>query len=266
MAAGHGSDGSSKGSSDDIWTQINDHLEKQDPKFLVGILVAIFVVILTIALFFRRRSVSRRSVLLLGLCESGKTTLFSRLLYDKVFPTQTSIKENTGIYGVPSEKKQSLNIVDVPGHERLRYKFFEQFKSSARAIIFVIDSLTYQKDMKNVAEFMYNILTDVTLAQNSLPFLIACNKDDYPLAKGPTVIRSALEKELNHVRTTRSASLSTTDGHGNALSFLGKPNRDFTFSDAKPVRVEFAKCSAKGGTGKSESDVQEIVDWLIRVA
>lgn len=48
MAAEHESDGSSKGSADDFWTQINDHLEKQDPKFLVGILVACFVVILTI--------------------------------------------------------------------------------------------------------------------------------------------------------------------------------------------------------------------------
>lgn len=48
--------------------------------------------------------------------------------------------------------QNSLKIVDLPGQERLRNKFFDQYKSSAKAIVFVIDSVTIQKEIRDVAE------------------------------------------------------------------------------------------------------------------
>lgn len=45
-----------------------------------------------------------------------------------------------------------LKMIDIPGHERLRMKFWDQYKSSARALIFVVDGLTFQKDLRDVAE------------------------------------------------------------------------------------------------------------------
>lgn len=45
-----------------------------------------------------------------------------------------------------------LRIVDVPGHERLRAKFFDEYKQAAKGIVYIIDSITVQKDIRDVAE------------------------------------------------------------------------------------------------------------------
>lgn len=43
-------------------------------------------------------------------------------------------------------------LVDIPGHERLRGRFVDEYKNSARGAVFVVDSLTLQKDVRDVAE------------------------------------------------------------------------------------------------------------------
>lgn len=65
---------------------------------------------------------------------------------------------------------------------------------------------------------------------------------------------------------TRSASLSSTDGNKSTTASLGKKNREFTFADVKPMRVEFAECSAKGGSGSGKDDLNQVTEWIIRVA
>lgn len=89
-----------------------------------------------------------------------------------------------------------LRVIDIPGHERLRYKYFDEYKSTARAVAYVIDSVTIQKDIRDVAEFLYNVLTDPVILSNSIPIIIVCNKQDLPLAKGCNAIKTILEKEL----------------------------------------------------------------------
>lgn len=46
----------------------------------------------------------------------------------------------------------TLRIVDLPGHERLRVQFLDQFKYSTKAVGFVIDSVLVQKEIRDVAE------------------------------------------------------------------------------------------------------------------
>jgi signal recognition particle receptor subunit beta len=83
------------------------------------------------------------------LCDSGKTLLFSLIVNGKPVETFTSLKENTGFVNVQSGV---LRLVDMPGHERLRLKLLDSFKQSAKAVVFVIDSSTVQKEIKDVAE------------------------------------------------------------------------------------------------------------------
>ena len=45
-----------------------------------------------------------------------------------------------------------LRIVDIPGHERLRMKFFDEYKQAAKGVVYIIDSVTVQKDIRDVAE------------------------------------------------------------------------------------------------------------------
>lgn len=62
--------------------------------------------------------------------------------------------------------------------------------------MFVIDSVTIQQDIKDVAEYLYNCLTDNYVASNLPPLLILCNKQSEATAKGCTVIKMMLEKEM----------------------------------------------------------------------
>ena len=48
------------------------------------------------------------------------------------------------------------------------------------AVIFVVDSSTFSKKTRDVAEFLYDALCE---SPKTVPFLVACNKQDVHLAK-----------------------------------------------------------------------------------
>ncbi|XP_015122486.1 signal recognition particle receptor subunit beta [Diachasma alloeum] len=236
-------------------------LEDNEASQLFGIIVAIFAVVLTIVAFIvwqRKKSVGR-SVLITGLCDAGKTLLYARLIHSRFIETYTSAKENVDDIEI---KDNSLKIVDIPGHERLRYRIFDKYKSSARGLIFVIDSVTFQKDIRDVAEFLYTLLCDSSL-QKSLPILVLCNKQDQALAKGCKVIRNLLEKELNLVRVTKSSQLEATDA-SSTNTFLGKEGKDFEFDDVS-MKIEFAECSAFSKESETSAEIEQLQDWLEKI-
>ncbi|KAA0189714.1 Signal recognition particle receptor subunit beta, partial [Fasciolopsis buskii] len=90
----------------------------------------------------------------------------------------------------------TLTLVDIPGHEKIRYQSLEKYKANARAFVFVLDSGKIQMELKDVAEFLYNVLTDPRISRSGNRILIACNKQDSSAAKGFSVVRNLLEKEL----------------------------------------------------------------------
>ena len=136
--------------------------------------------------------------------------------------------------------------MDVPGHERLRQKYIEHYKSSVRGIIYVIDSSNVQKQLRDTAEFLFNILSEPTLFAARPPVLVACNKQDVGLAKGSGVIRRELQRELNLLRDTHSRSLQgTTDTPVVDHMFLGREGHDFEFQDL-PMKVMNAITEFRG--------------------
>lgn len=46
----------------------------------------------------------------------------------------------------------------------------------SRAVVFVVDSAAFQREVKDVAEFLYQVLIDSMSLKNTPSFLIACNK------------------------------------------------------------------------------------------
>ena len=89
-----------------------------------------------------------------------------------------------------------LTLVDTPGFDRLRNQFWERFKSRARGIIFVVDSVSFMSNIHNVADLFYEYLCDEFVIKNRIPFLVACTKQDETRAKTSKVIQSQMEKEL----------------------------------------------------------------------
>ncbi|XP_055609295.1 signal recognition particle receptor subunit beta [Uranotaenia lowii] len=216
------------------------------------IFLAILVILITILLLWvwKKKRTVRSDVLLAGLCDSGKTLLFSRLIFDDEKETFTSIKENVGHLATA---KGEIRLVDIPGHERLRGKFFDQYKSLAKAVVYVVDSVTVQKDIRDVADFLYTILADKAIS--SLPVVILCNKQDEALAKGDGVIKSLLEKEINLVRQTRTSQLESVDQQNADAVFLGRSDKDFDFGQVSQ-KIQFIGCSAR----KAEFD--ELASFL----
>ncbi|XP_076337066.1 signal recognition particle receptor beta isoform X4 [Tachypleus tridentatus] len=203
----------------DLIESVRNGFEKKDLT-LISIAVAIFVVIITVVLFWivGRRKNLQRGVLIVGLSGAGKTLLFSR--------------------GV-------LKLIDVPGNERLRSKYLDEFKSCAR--------------------LLYTILGDSVVSYNCPPFLIICNKQDETMAKSSKVIQSQLEKEINMLRVTKNARLDSIDDTGNNNTYLGQRGKDFQFSDLKPVIVEFTESIARE-LENNEISVKAVSEWLYKIA
>ncbi|KAH9628824.1 hypothetical protein HF086_004984 [Spodoptera exigua] len=125
-----------------------------DPRYITLLSVIVLLFTLVFWWFFSRRRQVRKSVLLMGLSDSGKTLLFVRLAYSQYRQTFTSMKENIEEYITSND---ALKIVDLPGQERLRNKFFDQYKNSAKSIVYVVDSVTIQKEIRDVAENLVRV-------------------------------------------------------------------------------------------------------------
>ncbi|KAM0724750.1 Signal recognition particle receptor subunit beta [Formica fusca] len=240
---------------------IKSLLEENGKSQLLGILVAVFAIIITLVLFalWRKRKGAGHNILLTGLSDSGKTLIYARLLCSKFVKTYTSAKENIGDVAI---NNSSLRIVDIPGDERLRSKYFEKYKSSARGLVYVIDSVTIQKEIRDVAEYLYNVLSDSIIQK--VPILILCNKQDQTMAKGCMVIRAMLEKEINLLRMTKTSQLEATDA-SSANVFLGKQGKDFEFSHLDS-HIDFAESCAFNKDSQTSADIEELNKWLHKVA
>ncbi|XP_070390302.1 signal recognition particle receptor subunit beta [Dermacentor albipictus] len=239
---------------------LNNNLLPMNPSLLY-VIIALIVVLITTLIFFQRRKNLRRAVLIVGLSDAGKTLLFSQLVARKKVETYTSIKENKASYEVP--KKGSLNLIDLPGNDRMRARFLDQFKGLARAVVFVVDSVNFPREVRDVAEFLYNLLCDPVISQHCPPFMIVCNKQDEAMAKSSKVIQSQLEKEMNVLRTTQISALESTEGQANNNTFLGKRGKDFQFSDVRPIVVDFMEYSAEAS---EDAQLSALKSWLAKVA
>ncbi|XP_071377511.1 signal recognition particle receptor subunit beta [Centroberyx affinis] len=246
---------------------LRQELENQDPIFIIGLIVALAVVVITFVFlkYFLTSKTVRSAVLLVGLCESGKTLLFSRLLSGKFKRTQTSITDSSAPYKTKNDRSSTWTLIDLPGHDSLRPQYMEKFKSAARAIVFVVDSAVFQKEVRDVAEFLYFLLTDTVISRNTPTLLVACNKQDITMAKSAKLIQQQLEKELNTLRVTRSAALSSQDGSVGGTVHLGKKGKDFEFSQL-PMKVEFLECSARGSKGEDGgADIESLERSLAKL-
>jgi len=145
--------------------------------------------------FLTKKTKKGRTVLLVGACESGKTEIFSRIMGGPVVQTVTSLVPNELDY-TPSNGKAALLVKDLPGHDRVRIKFWESSKVASRGIICVVDAAGGNKGIREAADVLYQVLTDSAVLSSRPSVLIYANKQDLPMAKGTKVIRNQLEKEL----------------------------------------------------------------------
>ncbi|CAH1969580.1 unnamed protein product [Acanthoscelides obtectus] len=235
------------------------HVIMEGPDF-TKIFITIFVIVITLVILwlYKRQKSLRKSIVFTGLCDSGKTLTFSQLIYNKYVQTHTSTKENVGTYVVNNEV---LRIIDIPGHERLRDKFFDLYKDTVKGIVYIVDSNTIQQDLRDAAEYLYNIMIDPVIQKNQPSLLILCNKQDQTFAKGGSAIKSMFEKELNTLRTTKSSQLESVDLKAKKVAILGDVNEYFDFA-AIGMKVDIAESYAYHKDGSV--DINGLKTWFLR--
>lgn len=84
------------------------------------------------------------------------------------------------------------------------------------------------------------------------------------MAKGSTVIKALLEKEINLLRMTKTSQLEATDASSTNV-LLGKQGKDFEFSHLD-TNIEFAECSAFNKDPDTAADIEQLNNWLKRIA
>lgn len=74
-----------------------------------------------------------------------------QLIYEHALPTHTSLQLNSIFLPSTTSQKKALEVVDVPGHPRLRGSF-KTYVPEAKAIVFVVDASTVTRRGAQVAE------------------------------------------------------------------------------------------------------------------
>ncbi|GAA5871679.1 hypothetical protein JCM8547_007115 [Rhodosporidiobolus lusitaniae] len=206
----------------------------------------VFLVFLLSAFFMRetkeaqgvrvKRKGGKRTVLLVGPLASGKTALFSRLVYGHAQDTHTSMKENEGTVKAKwgagdfpggsefKEKKDEeppavalsnpLHLVDIPGHPRLRTRALAQSLPAADGIVFTVDasqSLT-GKNARDAGEHFHivlSLLSSLSARQQSLPsVLILLTKSDLLTSSSTSSTASPAAKSKSPTLTIDRAKQS----------------------------------------------------------
>ncbi|OWA51603.1 putative Signal recognition particle receptor subunit beta [Hypsibius exemplaris] len=234
---------------------------------LYSISLLLFVGIAGLIFYFLIRKQSRKLqyVLLLGRNGAGKTALFVKLTQDRSVLTVSSLVQNVGLTKdvMPRDSGREVQLIDIPGFERIRWDVWETNKGLSKGVIFVVDSVTIGRDSQECADILYRILTDPEIQRRHIPILVVCNKQDEVTAKDVEVVSDILEKELNSIRITK---YNPTTKKGNKSEFLGKVDQDFTFLQLRGNKVSFAKCTARSDDPDGHEGVEAVVDFLRTLA
>ncbi|XP_027768738.1 signal recognition particle receptor subunit beta-like isoform X1 [Solanum pennellii] len=201
------------------------------------------------------------TIILTGLSGSGKTYLFYQLRDGSAHQgTVTSMEPNEDSFILHSEKDKKgklklVHIVDVPGHSRLRPKL-DEFLPQAAGVVFVVDSVEFLPNFRPASEYLYEILTKASVVKKKVPVLLLCNKVDKVTAHTAEFIRKQLEKEIDKLRTSRTA---VSDADISNEYTLGVPGEPFAFSQCHNSIIIAEASGLTGEISQLEKFIRENV-------
>jgi len=227
----------------------------------VLIALAILVVVAVAGIIFALKSSSKKkkktgdSIIILGSVNSGKTVLFLQIRDKKFRETHTSMKQNEDTFPIETERgTKTVSLVDIPGHSRVR-NLFTDYLPVGIGVVYVVDAVDFDNQIRTVAEFLFDIITNKTFSKRRIPLQIACNKSDMLTARTKEFIKRELEKEIEQMRHTRkSVPDQINDNQAEDVSaYLG--NETFQFENLENP-VTFCSISAK------EGDIKPVLQFI----
>ncbi|GAW83831.1 hypothetical protein, conserved [Plasmodium gonderi] len=227
--------------------------------FIISVLfgfVFIFYLIFILFSIFCKGSKPNKIVLLLGPCDSGKTTFLFKLKTDKICRTVPSMKENIAFINLKKDKWQKcIRFVDFPGHPKLSYALNKYF-SITNVIIYILDCSDRQS-LKIVAEKLFELYTNKLIVKKQIPIIILCNKTDLCNSRPKQVIKEDLEREIEILKMSKYNSLDD-DYNDETECFLGANSEFFRFERAPCHTVSTEICS---GSVKN-NNIEEVVELI----
>eukprot|EP00041_Stephanoeca_diplocostata_P010679 m.170031 g.170031 ORF g.170031 m.170031 type:complete len:177 (-) comp18254_c0_seq2:1073-1603(-) len=146
--------------------------EESNTLLIISVVIAVIAVVTSfVFLYFKGtlgKSVPKRDTIIIAGCSgAGKTQLFAKLVTGKGldFDTVTSLTAGTGTYTAKSgsnDGSAEIPIIDIPGHGRVRTRYLRKYARSCKGLIFVIDSVSFSKEVSDVAEYMYEVISTLT--------------------------------------------------------------------------------------------------------
>nr|CDS16679.1 signal recognition particle receptor beta [Echinococcus granulosus] len=212
---------------------------------MLYVVLGIVLITLFLLAYFCIGSTRRSTVLITGPCDAGKTSLLIMLAHKRNAMTFTSLIPNVEDYELRMKNLRKLKIVDVPGLEKLRFECINKQRANTG---------------QDTAEYLFDLMTNATLARSRAPFLILCNKNDLPDAKDAVSIEQMLETELTTLCRTKANALAGLDGHQELrVPLVKKSGEKFLFAECKHHCVTFATCSV------TSTDISPVRLWLERL-
>mmetsp|Transcript_13629 Transcript_13629/g.50988 ORF Transcript_13629/g.50988 Transcript_13629/m.50988 type:complete len:184 (-) Transcript_13629:68-619(-) len=152
---------------------------------------------LMVALGFARK---KRFVLVLGLANSGKTTLVNRLQpkkrADETAPTVGFSVERFTLF------KTKLTVIDMSGQQKYK-QLQECYYHDANAVVFVVDSAGDESGIESAKNALNEVLKHESL--KNVPLIIFANKSDLPRARSAAEIATAMNLVEDEASPTHRA-------------------------------------------------------------
>jgi len=197
----------------------------------------------------RRRNRKSRApvVLMVGIPGAGKTAATSRLVYGEMSETRTSQAENV-VPDVELGEGLRAMVVDTPGHQRVRSVWHNYVgrgagSQAATHIVFMINSVDVRSEAKQIAEFLFDVLSDPETQDEEIPVLLLCTKSDMQTALPVQTIVPLVEHQLEQLREA-----SKIDAHDrrDIIADYADENAPFKFDNAA-LPCTFASASSRTG-------------------
>lgn len=207
----------------------------------------------TVPLIGARGNSNKQSTFIIcGPSNSGKTALFHWLTQHELVSTVMSQQQNvTTKYMLPSTGSgiQSFQLVEFPGHHKLRAALYEGIKQSTNVhgLVFCVDSTTDPRQLSEAAKFLYQVLTLTERRPGGVDVLVACTKNESFSARQPKKIKEVMQHEIDLYRRFQSANVVKNDEDAEDEIELATPTGKFLF-DQLDGNVDFIGGSVLKGT------------------
>jgi len=117
----------------------------------------------------------------------------------------------------------------------------------------LVDSNADAAKIRQSALYLYTLFTNRTINKNNTPILIACNKSDLVTANSVESITKEIEKELNELRKSKTATPGAAEKDDEV--FLGIEGEAISLKQL-PLLISSTKCSVKS------NQLQSVIDFI----